>query len=56
MKAYLVGFTYDHWNQGYEAVRRTALVYACSYNDAVQKVKDSGDFYNAHSFVNLTLV
>jgi len=55
MKAYLVGFTYDHWNQGYETVRGTALVYSFSYNDAIQKVKNSGDFYNACDFVNLTI-
>ncbi len=53
---YLISFWYDHYCQGYEDAHTTRLVYAKSYEDAVEKIKQNKTSYkNARDFQNLTI-
>jgi len=55
MKAYLIEFQYDHYCQGWDrGVWGTALVYALSYKDACDVIKNDDDFEKARNFKNRT--
>jgi hypothetical protein len=53
MNYYLVGFTYDHWNQGYEGVYETVLVKESTFDFACRSIK--AKYENARDFKNLTI-
>ena len=53
MKYYLIGFTYDHYCQGYEDADLTVLVEERSFMKACEKI--IGKYKNARNFENLTL-
>ena len=52
---FLIEFTYDHYCQGYEDVQKILLVYANSYDEACEKVRNDGKWDNPRVFKNLTL-
>ena len=67
-KAFLIGFTYDHYCQGWDMDEYAQeLVYAVSFEDACTKIRNSGIKYgtkifegsqlggNARDFVNKTI-
>ena len=54
MKAFLVKFVYDYYCQGLEEGSKTLLIYADSYQLAVEKVETSFFWKNARDFENLT--
>lgn len=52
---YLISFEYEMYCQGYEWAKETLLVKAKDYTYACHKILDTGLYYNAKNFVNMTI-
>lgn len=53
---WLIEFKYQHYCQGYETAKATALVYATSFENAVQKICEHHLYNEPNEFVNRTIL
>lgn len=56
MTAFLISFRAETYCQGWEWGHHTLLVYAYSYGEACEKIKDSAEYKNSAYFQNLTIL
>jgi hypothetical protein len=55
-RPYLIEFDYDHYCQGYERGHTSVLVYAGSYDAAVQRIKADSDYRKPRTFKSRTIL
>jgi hypothetical protein len=55
MRAFLIEFKYQSYCQGWESAYTTVLVYADSYEEAVDKLKDDFNYDSPEFFTNKTI-
>jgi len=54
-KGFLIRFYYDYWCQGWERTTTYLLVYAETFDEAVEQIKNNKEYRNADTFENYTI-